>query len=105
MERRPKSVCLNQFCSQIGQISYPRRVCDLPRNALKVGERRRIRDRFRIFVGVDHRRFVALRCVLPEADQRRIFILGNIIVEVDECGNLLGSRAVRVQNRTAPDIT
>ena len=68
-------------------------------------KRRGICDRFRIFIGVDHGRLVGVRHVLPEADQRRILILDNIVVEVDECRDLLGSGAVRIHHHTAPQIT
>lgn len=70
-----------------------------------LGERRGIYDRFRVFVGVDYGGLVGLRYVLPEADQRCVLILGNVIVEIDECRDLLGSGAVRIHNHTAPQVS
>lgn len=70
-----------------------------------LGERRRIDDRFGIFVRIQHDRLVVFRSILPEADQRSVFILDDIIAKVDECRDLLGSGVGRIHSHTAPQIT
>lgn len=70
-----------------------------------LGERRGIDDRFRVVISIEHHRRIILRVVLPIADQRPGFIFDNVIVKVDECRDLFGSRAVRINNHPAPQIT
>lgn len=69
-----------------------------------LSENRSIGDRFRVFKSIDRVRYVAFRCILPKADQRPVFILGDVVIKIDECRNLFRSGVLWIYNQTAPQI-
>ncbi len=67
-------------------------------------ERRSIDNRFRVVVGIQHRRFATLGCIFPKADQRPEHVLDDIVVKVDKSRNMLRRGTFRIFNGATPQV-